>query len=243
MRRQITPENAVSQWGFLTVCFGEVAVKCPVVSVVCVTQEEFLVCSCREACWGAACVAVFKWEGAQLEEGISLWWSKGLLKLRVFKYLILVLCLWKSNSFTYWWWENLKDSLDVFWFFLYALWKAHSCLRTIWKLCDATISKSYRCKALENALLLLWSLYVAVPCGGHRFELSLYTVLCGLLLLLCCLHWFLPPFILYCSLKVGFNWLPTGLAWLLLLVKKKTSVFAGKSLWIEDFFVCLLSIS
>lgn len=72
---------------------------------------------------------------------------------------------------------------------------------------------------------------------------SLYTVLCGLLLLLCCLHWFLPPFILYCSLKVGFNWLPTGLAWLLLLVKKKTSVFAGKSFWIEDFFICVLSIS
>uniref|UniRef100_A0A8B9CR23 Copine-3 n=1 Tax=Anser brachyrhynchus TaxID=132585 RepID=A0A8B9CR23_9AVES len=29
-------------------------------------------------------------------------------------------------------------------------------------------------------------------------------------------------------LKVGFNWLPTGLAWLLLLVKKKTSVFMAQ---------------
>lgn len=54
--------------------------------------------------------------------------------------------------------------------------------------CNAVITKRYRDKVLENALLLLCLFYVTVPCGGHRFELSVYTVLCGLLLLLCCLH-------------------------------------------------------
>lgn len=69
-----------------------------------------------------------------------------------------------------------------------------------------------------------WTLMILLCCSALwwlQVWNSVYTVLCGLLLLLCCLHWFLPPFILYCSLKVGFNWLPTGLAWLLLLVKKK----------------------
>ena len=167
------------------------------------------------------------------------WWSKGLFiqGFQVFSFFAFekVICspigdgkIWK-----------------ILWMFsgsFYILCGRHIHVSKPYKNCSAIANNSYRDKVLENALLLLWLSYVAVPRGGRRFELSIYTVLCGLLLLLCCLHWFLPPFILYCSLKVGFNWLPTGLAWLLLLVKKKTSVFAGKSLWIEDFFICILSI-
>lgn len=56
--------------------------------------------------------------------------------------------------------------------------------------------------------------------GGFRLAALIYSSVWPVRIVLCFLHWFLPPFILYCSLKVGFNWLPTGLTWPLLLVKK-----------------------
>lgn len=166
--------------------------------------------------------------------------EQGLVKFRAFKYLTLVLCLWKRDFFHLLvigkFERLLKCFLALSIVFVEGIYVLKPYKSSTVQLPVSHIDISYRKCTLMIILCCsaLWWLQVWN---------SVYTVLCGLLLLLCCLHWFLPPFILYCSLKVGFNWLPTGLAWLLLLVKKKTSVFAGKSFWIEDFFLCILSIS
>lgn len=85
---------------YCVLCRGdcqEVAVKYHLVSPVCVTPEEFFTCSYREVFWGAVMLLCSSKKMHSWRKEYHYWWSKVLLKFRVFKYLILALCLCKSD--------------------------------------------------------------------------------------------------------------------------------------------------